>query len=95
MGWTPKVTLLRVAMVMWAVALVFILVGVVYLTVPEKSLVVLPGHVAGSTAMHTQRGSVALAVGVLVFIGNGWAYYQAKRTVRRARRDRPVARPEA
>jgi hypothetical protein len=76
------------------VALVLLAIGIVYLTVPAKSLSVIPGHIAGSNVKRTKRGWAGIAAGVVVLIAAAVSFYAAKHSGTSSG-SRPVARPEA
>jgi amino acid permease len=66
----------------WILALVglaAVIVGIVYLTVPAKSLPSFLGHIAGSTAHHRKRGLAGVGVGILLWIGAAIAFWRARR----------------
>lgn len=56
------------------VAVLLIILGVVYITVPAGSLPsFIPGFEAGSTAIHVKHAIAAFVVGIAVFIGGRFA----------------------
>ena len=61
------------AAVLGVIALVFIVAGVVYVTVPADSLPGFMGHVANSTGHHPLRAAGCLIVGVVFAIGAWFA----------------------
>jgi hypothetical protein len=66
----------------WILALVglaAVIVGIVYLTVPAKSLPSFLGYIAGSTAHHRNRGLAGVGVGILLWIGAAIAFWRARR----------------
>jgi hypothetical protein len=58
-------------------------VGVVYQTVAANKLPSFMGQVAHETGHRTQRGDVALAVGVVVLIAAGMAFARSRHRHRR------------
>lgn len=93
MASSSNASLLRALAVLLAVvAVILLVIGIVYLTVPAKSLSVLPGHVAGSTAKHSKRGIAGIVAGVVVLIAAAASFYAARRTGTSSG-DRRVARP--
>ena len=60
------------AVILGIIALVFIVVAVIYLAEPAKSLPsFIPGHLHHSSGHHPLRAGVALIVG-LVLLGGAW-----------------------
>lgn len=65
------------AFIVVVVGVLALAVGVIYLTVPAGSLPsFFPGHLAGVTNKHTNRGGAAIIVGVVMvviamFLGRG------------------------
>jgi amino acid permease len=62
------------AVVLAVIAIVFIVVGVIYLAEPAKSLPgFIPGHVGSSTGHHPLRAAGTLIVGVVFAVGAWFA----------------------
>ena len=61
------------AVVLGVIALVFIVAGIVYVTVPASSLPGFMGHVAHSNGHHPLRAAGCLIVGVVFAIGAWFA----------------------
>jgi amino acid permease len=61
------------AVVLGVIALVFIVAGIVYITVPAGSLPGFMGHVAHSSGHHPLRAAGCLIVGVVFAIGAWFA----------------------
>jgi preprotein translocase subunit SecY len=58
------------AVVLGIIALVFIVVGIIYIAEPASSLPsVLPGHIAGSSGHHPLKATGALVVGIIFAVG--------------------------
>ena len=58
------------AVILGIIALVFIVVAVIYLAEPAKSLPsFIPGHIAGSTGHHPIRAIGSLVVGIIFAVG--------------------------
>jgi len=62
-----------VAVILGVIAVVFIVAGIVYVTVPAESLPGFMGHVAHSTGHHPLRAAGSLIVGVVLAIGAWFA----------------------
>ena len=79
-GRRPARTLIIVLMV---VALVALLVGLFYFTIPEDKIPSwLPGRVATSTAHHVRRATVLVVVGVFCAVA-AWIVARRARAARR------------
>jgi amino acid permease len=62
------------AVVLAVIAIVFIVVGIIYLAEPASSLPgFIPGHAAGSTGHHPLRAAGTLIVGVIFAVGAWFA----------------------
>ena len=62
------------AVILGIIALLFIVVAIVYLIEPAKSLPsVIPGHIAGSTGHHPLKATGSLVVGIIFAIGAWFA----------------------
>ncbi len=62
------------AVILGIIALLFIVVGVIYLAEPAKSLPsFIPGHIAGSTGHHPLKATGSLVVGIVFAIGAWFA----------------------
>jgi len=62
------------AVILGIIALVFIVVAIIYLIEPAKSLPsVIPGHIADSTGHHPLRVAGSLVIGVIFAIGAWFA----------------------
>ena len=58
------------AVILGVIALVFIVVALIYMLEPAKSLPsVIPGHMAGSTGHHPLRATGSLVVGIVFAVG--------------------------
>jgi len=58
------------AVILGIIALVFIVVAVIYLAEPAKSLPsFIPGHIAGSTGHHPLKATGCFVVGVIFAVG--------------------------
>ena len=58
------------AVVLGIVAVIFIVVAIIYMVEPAKSLPsFIPGHIAGSTGHHPIRAIGALVVGIVFAVG--------------------------
>jgi amino acid permease len=68
------------AVILAIIAILFIIVGIIYLAEPAKSLPsMIPGHLAGSTGHHPLRAAGTLVLGVIFFVGAWFALsYKAK-----------------
>lgn len=69
-----------IAVILAIVAILFIVVGFIYLAEPAKSLPsVIPGHLAGSTGHHPLRSVGSFVVGVILLVAAWFALrYQPK-----------------
>ncbi len=62
------------AVILGILALVFIVVAVIYLAEPAKSLPsFIPGHIAGSTGHHPLKATGCLVVGIVLAVGAWFA----------------------
>ncbi len=62
------------AVILGIIALLFIVVGIIYLAEPAKSLPsFIPGHIAGSTGHHPLNATGSLVVGIVFAIGAWFA----------------------
>jgi hypothetical protein len=62
------------AVILGVIALIFIVVAVIYLAVPAKSLPsFIPGHIAGSTGHHPLKATGCLVVGIVFAVGAWFA----------------------
>ena len=62
------------AVILGVIAVVFIVVGLIYLAIPAKSLPsFIPGHIAGSAGHHPLRATGALVVGIIFAVGAWFA----------------------
>lgn len=62
------------AVILGIIALLFIVVAVIYLVEPAKSLPsFLPGHIAGSTGHHPLRATGSLVIGIVFAVGAWFA----------------------
>ncbi|HEY6296844.1 MAG TPA: hypothetical protein VIX15_14375 [Streptosporangiaceae bacterium] len=62
------------AVILGVIALVFIVVAVIYLAEPAKSLPsFIPGHIAGSTGHHPLKATGCLVVGIVFAVGAWFA----------------------
>jgi hypothetical protein len=60
--------------VLGIIAVVFIVVGIIYLIEPAKSLPsFIPGHIAGSTGHHPLKATGSLVVGIVFAVGAWFA----------------------
>ncbi len=58
------------AVILGIIALVFIVVAVIYLAEPAKSLPsIIPGHIAGSSGHHPLKATGCFVVGVIFAVG--------------------------
>ena len=58
------------AVILGIIALVFIVVGIIYIAEPASSLPsVLPGHIAGSSGHHPLKATGSFVVGVVFAVG--------------------------
>jgi hypothetical protein len=56
------------------IGILFVIVGIIYLAEPAKSLPgMIPGHLAGSTGHHPLRAAGSIVVGVIFFVGAWFA----------------------
>jgi hypothetical protein len=71
------------AIILIVLGVVFVAVGISYLVMRAGSLPsFLPGHIAGSMAKHTRRGTAALIVGILCLVGAVGAWIVSARGAR-------------
>ena len=62
------------AVILGIIALLFIVVAVIYLAEPAKSLPsFIPGHIAGSSGHHPLKATGSLVVGIIFAIGAWFA----------------------
>ena len=62
------------AVILGIIALIFIVVAVIYLAEPAKSLPsFIPGHIAGSTGHHPLKATGCLVVGIVFAVGAWFA----------------------
>ena len=62
------------AVILGIIALVFIVVAVIYLAEPAKSLPsFVPGHIAGSSGHHPLKATGSLVVGIIFAVGAWFA----------------------
>ena len=62
------------AVVLGIIALLFIVVAIIYLAEPAKSLPsFIPGHISGSTGHHPLKATGSLVVGIIFAIGAWFA----------------------
>jgi len=62
------------AVILGVIALIFIVVAVIYLIEPAKSLPsVIPGHIDGSTGHHPLRAVGSLIIGIVFAVGAWFA----------------------
>jgi hypothetical protein len=57
------------AVILGIIAVLFVVAAVMYLALPAKSLVVIPGHIAGSTGHHPLRATGCFVVAVVFAVG--------------------------
>jgi len=58
------------AVILGIIALVFIVVAIIYLAEPAKSLPsIIPGHIAGSTGHHPLKATGCFVVGIIFAVG--------------------------
>ena len=71
------------------IALVFIVVAVIYLAEPAKSLPsFIPGHIAGSTGHHPLKATGSLVVGIIFAVGAWFALAYKPKPAAQATNDR-------
>ena len=62
------------AVILGIIALIFIVVAIIYVAEPAKSLPsFVPGHIAGSTGHHPLRAVGALVIGIVFAVGAWFA----------------------
>ena len=62
------------AVILGIIALIFIVVAIIYLAEPAKSLPsVIPGHINGSTGHHPLRAAGSFVIGIIFAIGAWFA----------------------
>jgi preprotein translocase subunit SecY len=62
------------AVILGVIALIFIVVAVIYLAEPAKSLPsFIPGHIAGSSGHHPLKATGSVVVGIVVAVGAWFA----------------------
>ena len=57
------------AVILGIVAVLFVIAAIMYLTMPAKSLVIVPGHIAGSTGHHPLRATGCFVVAIVLAVG--------------------------
>jgi preprotein translocase subunit SecY len=58
------------AVILGIIALIFIVVAIIYLAEPAKSLPsIIPGHIAGSTGHHPLKATGCFVVGIIFAVG--------------------------
>ena len=77
------------AVILGIIALVFIVVAVIYLAEPAKSLPsFIPGHIAGSTGHHPLKATGSLVVGIIFAVGAWFALAYKPKPAAQATNDR-------
>ena len=77
------------AVILGIIALVFIVVAVIYLAEPAKSLPsFIPGHIAGSTGHHPLKATGSLVVGIIFAVGAWFALAYKPKPAAQASNDR-------
>ena len=77
------------AVILGVIALVFIVVAVIYLAEPAKSLPsFIPGHIAGSTGHHPLKATGCIVVGIVFAVGAWFALAFKPKPQAPARSDR-------
>ena len=77
------------AVVLGIIALVFIVVGIIYIAEPASSLPsVLPGHIAGSSGHHPLKATGSLVVGIIFAVGAWFALAYKPKPAAQATNDR-------
>jgi membrane protein DedA with SNARE-associated domain len=61
------------AVILGVIAVLFVVAAVMYLALPAKSLVIVPGHLAGSTGHHPLRATGCFVVGIVLAVGAWFA----------------------
>ncbi len=61
------------AVVLGIIAVLFLVAAIMYLTLPAKSLVIVPGHIAGSTGHHPLRAVGSFVVAIVFAVGAWFA----------------------
>jgi hypothetical protein len=62
------------AVILGVIALIFVVVAVIYLAEPAKSLPsFIPGHIAGSTGHHPLKATGCIVVGIVFAVGAWFA----------------------
>ena len=62
------------AVILGIIALLFIVVGIIYITTPADSLPsFIPGHIAGSTGHHPLKATGSIVVGIVFAVGAWFA----------------------
>jgi amino acid permease len=67
-----------IAIVLLILALLFLVAGVIYLTVAAQNLPSILGRVAHSTAHRNRRATAALVLGVVLLIGSFVAFSRSR-----------------
>jgi len=81
------------AVILGVIALVFIVVGIIYLAEPAKSLPsFIPGHIANSTGHHPLRATGSFVIGIVFAIG-AWFALAYKPKPRPAAQDNKESSP--
>jgi preprotein translocase subunit SecY len=81
------------AAILGIIALVFIVVAVIYLAEPAKSLPsFIPGHIAGSSGHHPLKATGSLVVGIIFAVG-AWFALAYKPKPQAATQDAPENSP--
>src|ERR1700685_244173 len=82
------------AVILGIIALVFVVVAVIYLAEPAKSLPsFIPGHIAGSTGHHPLKATGSLVVGIVFAVGAWFALAYKPKPAAPANNDRDAPPP--
>jgi len=77
------------AVILGIIAVLFIIVAVIYLAEPAKSLPsFIPGHIAGSTGHHPLKATGSLVVGIIFAVGAWFALAYKPKPAAQAADDR-------
>ena len=77
------------AVILGIIALLFIVVAIIYIAEPAKSLPsVIPGHIAGSTGHHPLRAAGSFVIGIVFAVGAWFALAYKPKPQAAARNDR-------
>jgi membrane protein DedA with SNARE-associated domain len=57
------------AVILGVIAVLFVIAAVMYLALPAKSLVIVPGHIAGSSGHHPLRATGCFVVAIVFAVG--------------------------